>query len=296
MFVDVEQVQLAAQAPVVTLLGLFQHREVLLQLLFAGPGGAIDALQHLIAMVATPVGTRHLHQLEKTQLARAGHVGATAQVLKCALAVQRDVLVAGNAGDDLGLVMLAQPLEVGHSLVAWQHAAHHGLILGSQLGHAFLDGDQILGREGALIGEVVEKTVLDHRANRHLGIGKQLLHRIGQQVGGGMANHLQAIRILGRDDGQRAVLGNLVTRVHDARLAISAGDFAGQRSLGQPGTNGRSHLGYRHRTGIFAQGTVGKRNLDHGYVKDKKRGQKKTRISPRFLWANHVHLRRRCAN
>jgi hypothetical protein len=86
-------------------------RQVLLQLVLAGPGRAVDALQHLVAVVAAPVGAGHLHQLEVLQPAGAGHVRAAAQVLEAALAVQRHVLAGRDAGDDLGLVQLAQALK-----------------------------------------------------------------------------------------------------------------------------------------------------------------------------------------
>ena len=120
MLVDVEQVELAAQAAVIALLGLLEHREVLLQLLLRGPGRAVDALEHLVAMVAAPVGAGHLHQLEVLELARARHVGAAAQVLELALAVQRHLLAGRNARDDLGLVVLADALEVLHRRIARQ--------------------------------------------------------------------------------------------------------------------------------------------------------------------------------
>ena len=123
MVVDVEQVQLAAQLAVVALFGLFQHGQVLLQLVLGGPGRAVDALQHLVAVVAAPVGAGQLHQLEVLELAGAGHVRAAAQVFELAFAVQRHVFIGRNAGNDLGLVVLAQALEIRHGLVARQHAA-----------------------------------------------------------------------------------------------------------------------------------------------------------------------------
>jgi hypothetical protein len=78
MFIDMEQVQFAPQLAVVSLFGLFQHRQVLLQLVLGGPGCAVDTLQHLVFVVATPVSAGQLHQLEVLELARAGHVGAAA--------------------------------------------------------------------------------------------------------------------------------------------------------------------------------------------------------------------------
>jgi hypothetical protein len=101
-------------------------------------------------VVAAPVGTGHLHQLEVLELAGAGHVRAAAQVLEGAFAVQAHILVAGDGGNDLGLVGFADALEVLHGLVARQHAAHHRLVLVGQLGHLLFDGGQIFGREGRL--------------------------------------------------------------------------------------------------------------------------------------------------
>ena len=103
---------------VITLLGFFEHVQVLRQILLRGPGRAIDALQHLVAVVTAPVGTGHLHQLEVPEPARARHMRAAAQVFELTFAVQRHVFVRRDAGNDLGLVVLAQALEVRDGLVA----------------------------------------------------------------------------------------------------------------------------------------------------------------------------------
>ena len=169
---------------------------------------------------------------------------AAAQVFERAFAVQRHVFIARDAGDDLGLVGFAQAFEVFDGLIARQHAAHHGLVLGGQLAHLFLDGDQVLGREGALVGKVVIKAVLDHWANRDLRFREKLLHRVGQQVRRRVANQLQPVGVLGRDDGEFGVLRDRVARVD--QLAI---DLAAERRLGQAGANGLRDFG--HRDGAF---------------------------------------------
>ena len=46
LFLQVEQAQLTPQFAVVAFFGFFQHMEIGGQILFTGPGGAIDALQH----------------------------------------------------------------------------------------------------------------------------------------------------------------------------------------------------------------------------------------------------------
>jgi hypothetical protein len=222
VLVEVEQVELAAQAPVVALLGFLEHAQVGLQLVFRRPGRAVDALQLLVGLVATPVGAGHLHELEVLQATRAGHVRAAAEVLEAALAVQAHVLAGRDAADDLGLVVLALGLEVLNRLVARQHSAHHGLVLRSQLAHALLDGGQVLGREGALAGEVVVEAVVDDRADGHLRLGEQLLHGIGQQVRRAVADDLEAVGVLVGDDGQRRVGLEAVAEVDEPAV-----DFAG---------------------------------------------------------------------
>ena len=123
LFLQVEQVELAADAAMVALLGFFEPVQVLIQLLLVGPGGAVDALEHLVARIAAPVGAGHLRELEGLELAGGGHVRAAAQVDPVALAVEADLLFLRDAGDDLGLVVLAESLEELHGLIARHHAA-----------------------------------------------------------------------------------------------------------------------------------------------------------------------------
>ena len=65
---------------------------------------------------------------------------------------------------------------------------------------SLFDGFQIFGREGTLVGEVVVKAVIDHRADRDLRLRVQFLHRVREQVRGRMAEDVQAIGVLVGDD------------------------------------------------------------------------------------------------
>ena len=151
MLVDMEKIEFTTQLAVIPLFRLFQHGEVLLQIFFAGPSCAVNPLQHLVAVVAAPVRTCQLHQLEVLELAGAGHMRAAAQVFKRTLAVQTDVFPRRNAGNDFCLVVFADTFEVSDRLVARQDAAQHRLILGRQLRHALFDGNQVFWCEGPAV-------------------------------------------------------------------------------------------------------------------------------------------------
>src|SRR3546814_13884928 len=101
---QVEEVHLPPEAPVVALLGLLQHGEVGLQPLLVLPAGAVDALELGIARVAAPVGTGDLGQLEgMAELACRGQMRADAEVEPVALAVDGAPLAGRQRLDMLGL-------------------------------------------------------------------------------------------------------------------------------------------------------------------------------------------------
>ena len=189
LVLGMEEVQGLAELAVVALLRLGQTVEIGLELLAVPPGGAVDALQHLVARVAAPVGSGHLHQLEAVaQFAGAGEMGAAADIEPFALAIDGDLFARGNdVLDDLDLVGLAQAGEQGLGLLPLPDLADQGQIPGDDLVHALLDGRQVLGGEGLRPGEVVIEAVVDGGTDGDLGAGIQFLHRLGHDVGGIMA-------------------------------------------------------------------------------------------------------------
>ena len=103
------------------------------------------------------------------------------------------------------------------------------------------DGDyvQILRRERAGVGEVVIKAVFDHGPDGDLGFREQLFDRVGQQVGGGVANHLQALGVFGGHDGQLGIARDGVAGVHQFTV-----DLTGQCRFGQACTDAGGDLGH----------------------------------------------------
>src|SRR5690554_2502507 len=80
LLLEVEEVHLPGQLAVIALLRLLETLEVGLELLLVGPGGAVDAGQHRLGGVTTPVGAGQLGQLERLQVPGVGHVGPPAHV------------------------------------------------------------------------------------------------------------------------------------------------------------------------------------------------------------------------
>ncbi len=83
-----------------------------LELFRIGPACAVNPLQHFVSGIAPPIGPGQLRQLERlAQFAGARQVRAAAQIDEIALAVERNLLVAGDAVDDFGLVVFALAFE-----------------------------------------------------------------------------------------------------------------------------------------------------------------------------------------
>ena len=80
LFLEVEELHLAPEAPMVALLGFLEPVQISLELLLVRPGGAVDALEHLVPRIAPPVGAGDLEELEGADLAGGRQVGATAEV------------------------------------------------------------------------------------------------------------------------------------------------------------------------------------------------------------------------
>jgi len=106
--------------------------------------------------------------------------------------------------------------------------------------------------------EVVVEAVLDHRADRHLRLGEELLHRVGEQVRRRVADQLQALGILVGDDRELRIALDAVRRVD--QLAV---DLAAQRGLGEPGADRGRDLGDRDRLVELPDRTVRQRDGNH---------------------------------
>src|SRR5439155_26336796 len=129
-----------------------------------------------------------------------------------------------------------------HGVVPLPFLAGDGEILLRDLGHALLDGAEILGRERALVRKIVVEAVFDHGPDRDLGVWKELLHRVGEQVRGRMADHLEALRIALGDYRDARVRRDPMAEIHE--LAV---DFRAERGLRKTWPDRGRDLPGRHR-------------------------------------------------
>ena len=181
----------------VALLGLFDLPEVSVELFLPGEGGTVDAGEHFALGIAAPVGARHLHQLERaSHLSGRCHVRAAAQIEPVALLVDPDFLVRGDGIDQLHLEQLALVAKNAFGMLARPHFPGERLVARDDLAHLVFDRAEILRRERLVAEEIVVEAVLDHRSDGHLRTRPQGLHRLGENMGGVVADQLQRARII----------------------------------------------------------------------------------------------------
>ena len=116
-FLDAEEVELLAEDAVVAGLDFFEVLEVGVEIFGVEEGGAVDALELLVVLVAEPVGAGDGRDLEGLDAAGGGHVRAAAEVGEVAVLVERDFVAGfGEALDEVDLHELALRGVVGEGL------------------------------------------------------------------------------------------------------------------------------------------------------------------------------------
>ena len=227
LFLHMEQVHFTTQFAVIALGGLFQHMQVLFQVIAVLEGHAIDALQHRVLAVAAPIGTRHIHQLERVTGHLAGmlEMRTTAQILPIPVPIHADGLaIIGDRMHQLDLVGFARFLIMGDGVGARPDLSAHNIAGIDDLFHLFLDRTQIFGCERLGAVKVIIPTVFDHRPDGHFRVRPQFLHRARHDMGGIMADQFQRLCVIGH-----GMNGNLGIRF-DRPLQIMVHTIDGGRN------------------------------------------------------------------
>ena len=249
LFLKMEEIHGRADLAMVALFGLFDALEIGRQIGVRRPRRAVDALQLGVRLIASPIGAGQLGQLEGlADVARGRQMRAATEVFPLTLTIDGDRLIAGNIADDLRLVGFADTVEMGDGFGAVPHLARDRFVAIDDLAHARFDLGQVVERERFGAREIVIEAVLDIGTDGHLGVGKQFLHRLGQDVGGVVADGVQRLRPLpGNDfDGAAALqragkIQKLAVQLDQQGLLFQGfGDRGGDVAAGHAGIE-RAH-------------------------------------------------------
>ena len=254
-FLDAEEVELLAQLAVVALLGLFHLFEIGFQILRREEGGAVDALQLLVVLVALPVGAGDREQLERLDLRGAWQVRAAAEIDEVGPQRVLAEYFAGLLFDQLalhpGLGVLLEALRFGGE------DAFVGERARLDLPHFLLDFFEVVRGERSGAVEIVVEAVLDGRADAELGFGIEFEHGGGQQVRGGVAVDLERLGVPGGEDLERGVLLDGASEVEHLAVDLGRDGRVCQAGADASGDIDGTCLG---RDGLFTP--VGQSNFD----------------------------------
>ena len=238
VFLNRKQVELLADVAMVALARFLEPRDVLIEILLAEPRRPVDALQHLTPLVAAPIRTRGMQQLEVLDLPGARHMRAAAQVDERAVGVNRDDLALFQIVDAFELQRIVREALLRFRAI---HLFAHERVVGLRdLGHFLLDRAEILGCERPADVKVIVESIFDRRAEPDLGLGKELPHRGRQDVRRGVAQHVEGLRVFVRQDRDG---GAVVERA--LQIAHVAVHPDGECGFGQARTDGFCQVGAR---------------------------------------------------
>jgi len=136
---NVEKIQPFTQLSVIALLCFLDSKQIILKCFFISPGGAIDALQHLVVRVSSPVGACDLGELERFELPRVGNMRPSTKVDEFTLLVKRKDFIAWDAFEDLYFVVLTLFFKQRHRFVARHFRTSYRLRRFGELEHLFLN-------------------------------------------------------------------------------------------------------------------------------------------------------------
>ena len=176
-----EQFEVLAQLAVVALLGLFHHLEVLVEHRLLGERDAVDTREHLVLLVAAPVGSGHGGQLDGLDVARVGNMRAAAEVRERTVRIEGDGTVL-EVRDELDLVLVALFGESLEGFGLGDLAADELLLVAGELLHLLFDSREIGFGDGRRGIDVVVESVLDGGADAELDARVEVLEGLGQQV------------------------------------------------------------------------------------------------------------------
>ena len=182
-FLNMEEILGSTDPTMVSLFSFFQPGEVRRQISIVGERRAVDSLELCVPVIAPPIGARQLCQLERlADLSRRRQVRTKAKVLPIPLTIDGDFLIRRKIAYDLGLIDLADVLEVSYGGFPVPDFPNNRQVTVHDVLHSGLDGREVVQTERLASGEIVIESVLDGRSDRDLCPREQLLYGLRQDV------------------------------------------------------------------------------------------------------------------
>ena len=191
--------------------------------------GAVDPRELRVLLVPAPVRAREARQLDRLDRRCVLQVRPAAEIGERALRVERDVAL-GVAGE-LDLVRLALRLEARDRLLARDLLARPLATLRDLAADLLLDRLEVGLRDRLGELEVVVEAVGDRRADRDLHARVEAHDRLGEEVGGRVAQHVERVGIL--RVARREELDGLAVLERQAQVARRAVHAREHRLLGE---------------------------------------------------------------
>ena len=213
----------------VSLLGLLEPLEVTLELLAGAKGGAVDALQHLVGLIAPPVNPRGFQQLHRTDLRQTLHVGTAAEVGEGPVPEYGYRGTLGDVFQTLHLEGLTHLREQLRRLLSRHLDPLEGAVLGQDLAHLLLDLLEIFGRESA--GEtkiILELLSVILAADVDLHRRPESLDRVGQDMLGTVPNEDPGLGVLGRDEAKGSPALERLAKIDQVTIQLGAYSISSQ--------------------------------------------------------------------
>ena len=261
VIVEVEQVEVTADAAVVALAGLLEPLEVRVELGPGREGGRVDPGEHRVLLAAPPVRPRDGEELDRADPPGVAQVRAAAEVHELALPVDRHLGLALPL-ELVDLIDLVRLLPLGEVRPGVGHRHDRSLERRLRLHDAVdlgFDGREVGLRQRPREVEVVVEAVLDRRAEAELRLRDDRRDRLRQDVSGGVAHDVEVVVPALRGDD----LDGVAVGQRRARGRGSLPDLDGDRGLGQAGADRRGGVVAGRPLGQVEAAPVGQEDV-HG--------------------------------
>jgi len=236
--VKAEEIELTPELAVVAALELLDPFEVGVELFFRAERGAVEPLEHLVALVALEVGAGGLEEPHRADLTGPLEMGPATEIDEITVLVEGDRFALGDVLEADELDVLAPTSHDHADLVATDLGALEGKILGDDLAHLLLDAIEVFRFEGPREAEVVLVLL---RVILAAGIDgstrPQPFDSVRHDVLGGVADDIARLGVLDRHDPQRRILGEPGAQIHQPSI-----DLTGDGVVGEARADGGGHI------------------------------------------------------